>query len=69
MMVHKENGFMYPFLEDAMLAEYIRRIFMSDELAGKFSAAGRASASKRHDRKKIADTMIGIYINILSSSR
>jgi len=48
MMVHKENGFMYPFMEEAMLAEYIRWIFASDELAGKFSAAGRESASKRH---------------------
>jgi len=52
-----------------MLAEYIRRIFKLDEMASKFSATGRASASKRHDRKKITDTTVDIYRNIISSAR
>ena len=65
MMVHKETGFMYPFMEEAMLAEYIRRIFASDEVADKFSVAGKASASKRHDRQKIANTTVDIYRRIL----
>ena len=59
-----ENGacsFLYPFLEDAMLAEYIRRLFSADEIALKFSAAARDSASKRHDRSKIAKQMLDIY--------
>jgi len=65
MMVHKETGFMYPFMEEAMLAEYIRRIFASDEVADKFSVAGKASASKRHDRQKIANTTVAIYRRVL----
>ncbi|RJR26636.1 glycosyltransferase [candidate division WWE3 bacterium] len=66
MMTHKVNGFMYPFMEEAMLAEYIRRIFESDELALQFSQAGRESAHNRHDRRKITDTMVGIYRDIIS---
>ena len=67
MMTHKVNGFMYPFMEEAMLAEYIRRIFESDDMALQFSQAGRESAHKRHDRRKITDTMVGIYRDIISS--
>jgi len=58
-------GLLYPFMEEAMLAEYIRRIFKSDEMASKFSATGRASASKRHNRKKITDTTLDIYRSML----
>jgi glycosyltransferase involved in cell wall biosynthesis len=65
MVTHKVNGFMYPFMEEAMLAEYIRRIFESDELTLQFSQAGREIAHKRHNRKKITKTMVGIYRGIL----
>jgi len=65
-MVDNGNcGLLYPFMEEAMLAEYIRRIFASDEVADKFSVAGKASASKRHDRQKIANTTVDIYRRIL----
>lgn len=69
MLTHKVNGFMYPFMEEAMLAEYIRRIFDSDELALKFSQTSRESTHKRHDRKKITETMVGIYRLILEDER
>jgi len=61
MMTHQSNGFMYPFMEAAMLAEYIRRIFSSDELALEFSQAGRDTAHKRHDRSRIANKMVEVY--------
>jgi len=69
MMIHQSNGFMYPFMEAAMLAEYISRIFISDELARQFSQAGRLSTHKRHDRKKVTDTMVEIYNDIISSHK
>lgn len=69
MMTHQSNGFMYPFMEAAMLAEYIRRIFTSDELARQFSQAGRVSTHKRHDRKKVTDTTVEIYRDIVSGHK
>lgn len=66
MLENGNCGFLYPFMEEAMLAEYIRRIFESDELALQFSQAGRESAHKRHDRRKITGTMVGIYRDIIS---
>jgi len=61
MLENGRCGILYPYLEEAMLAEYIRRIFQSDELALRFSQAGRDSAHKRHDRCRIAETMVDIY--------
>lgn len=61
MLENGRCGFLYPFLEEAMLAEYIRRIFQSDEQAIQLSQAGRDSAHKRHDRSRIAETMVDIY--------
>ncbi|WP_003545035.1 glycosyltransferase family 4 protein [Desulfotomaculum nigrificans] len=69
MLENGNCGFLYPFMEEAMLAEYIRRIFESDDIALQFSQAVRESAHKRHDRKKITDTMVGIYRDIVSCPR
>lgn len=67
MLENGNCGLLYPFMEEAMLAEYIRRIFESGELALQFSQAGRESAHNRHDRRKITDTMVSIYREIISS--
>ncbi|MGC9023194.1 MAG: glycosyltransferase family 4 protein, partial [Dissulfurimicrobium sp.] len=58
-------GLLYPYMEEAMLAEYIRCIFESDELALKFSQAGRDCALKRHDRRLIAEKIIMIYKDVI----
>lgn len=65
LMTHTTTGFMYPFRESAMLAEYIRRIFESDELALKFSSAGRTTAAERHSPTKVATRTLEIYRSIL----
>jgi glycosyltransferase involved in cell wall biosynthesis len=65
MLENGRCGFLYPFMEEAMLAEYIRRIFENDELALKFSRAGRERALKRHDRNEIAKKIINIYKTIM----
>lgn len=61
-----QSGQLYHFMEEAMLANCIRRILESDELALKYSNAGRESAHRRHNRQKINETMAGIYRNILN---
>jgi glycosyltransferase involved in cell wall biosynthesis len=66
MLENGKCGFLYPFMEEAMLAEYIKRIFESDELALKFSQSGREKALNRHDRKKIVNKMLDIYTDILN---
>jgi glycosyltransferase involved in cell wall biosynthesis len=67
MLENGRLGFLYPFMEEAMLAEYIRRIFENDELALKFSEAGRESAQMRHDRKRISKTMVELYKEIIKN--
>lgn len=56
-----QSGLLYPFMEAAMLAEKISRIFESDALAMQFSNASRESAQRRHNREKINETMVDIY--------
>lgn len=66
MLENGKCGILYPFMEEAMLAEYIRSIFESDKIALQFSQVGRESAYKRHDTRRITDTMTGIYRDIVS---
>jgi len=65
MVTHNETGLLYRFEEVEMLAEYIRKIFTSDELANKLSKHGIAVAEKRHDREANLKQMLGIYEKIM----
>ena len=56
-----KSGFLYRFEETDMLAMRICRIFESRELAETLSAGGRAAASERHDRARIAGELAAIY--------
>jgi glycosyltransferase involved in cell wall biosynthesis len=69
MMENGNCGFLYPFMEEAMLAEYIRRIFESDELAVSFSEKGRVFSHARHDREKITKDMMEVYYKIVNYSK
>lgn len=64
MLENGKCGSLYPFMEEAMLAEYIRRIFDSDELALEFSRAGRASSHERHGRAKVVARILEVYHNV-----
>ena len=65
MLKHNEEGFLYCYNEPNMLAEYISRIFDSDELASKFSANAKNTARKRHDPQLLEDTLIQIYKEVI----
>lgn len=64
MLNHNEEGFLYCYNEPYMLAEYIRQIFESDELAIKFSKCARKTAMKRHNPISLVDRLLGIYDDI-----
>lgn len=61
MLVHGEEGFLYPFEEQYMIAYYIGRIFQEEGLALAFSQAGREHARKTHDPKRNLGNLMGIY--------
>lgn len=61
MLVHGEEGFLYPFEEQYMIAYYIGRIFQEEGLALALSEAGREHARKTHDPKRNLGDLMGIY--------
>ncbi len=69
MLKHDEEGYLYCYNEPNMLAEYIDRIFLSVELANKFSNNARLTALKRHDPNELVDKLINIYNSIISNEQ
>lgn len=65
MLKHNEEGFLYCYNEPYMLAEYIRRIFESDELAVNFSIKARNTARKRHDPNYLVKNLVEIYTKVI----
>lgn len=65
MLVHNKEGFVYPFEETYVLAEYICRIFENGELACEFSMAAKKHAMITHDSQKNCDQLIENYQNIM----
>ena len=66
---HKYSAFLYDFSEVNLLAEYIDRLFTSNELAIKLSKNAQGQANKRHDRGKNALTMLKIYNETVFSNK
>lgn len=64
MLIDKEEGFLYPYTEPAMLAYYISKVFNDDELASKIGKNAKAHALITHDRKINTDNMLKIYKKI-----
>jgi len=65
MVTHGETGLLYRFEEVEMLAENIRKVFTSDELAIKLSKNGIQAAEKRHNRQINLGQTINIYNSVL----
>lgn len=61
LMIHQEEGFVYPFDEEYMLAWYIGRLFNDDTLSRTFSKAASAHAREQYDRTKSAQELMAIY--------
>lgn len=59
------TGLLYRFEEYSMLADKVCSIFENDDFACSLSANSRISALERHDSKRIADRLFGIYTNLM----
>ena len=68
MLLDKKEGFLYPFGESEMLADYISQIFENDELAIEFGKNAREHAIKTHNYKENANRIIEIYEKVISST-
>lgn len=65
MLEHNTEGFLYCYNESNMLAEYISRIFESDELAQRFSTITKAKYRKKHNPDMLMATLLDIYTDII----
>lgn len=64
MIDHGKDGFLYPFNEPYMMANYVCRLFENDELASRFSAKGREHAARTYDRLNNAEKLLDMYRTI-----
>lgn len=55
------SGLLYPFDAPYLLADAVRRVFDSDELALRLSANARRAAAARHDREQNRKDLMAIY--------
>lgn len=65
---HKQEGYLYPYTEPAMCAEYISRFFEDDKLALQLGKQAQITAKKRHNPEKNVKTIIDIYNDILGEN-
>lgn len=62
---HKKEGFLYPYEEPAILAEYISRYFEDDKICLEYGKNAKNTAINRHDPQKNVDEIIKIYEEII----
>lgn len=60
-MKHGEDGFVYPFHEEYMLAYYVGKIFDSKEIAEQFSKKGCTCMEKIIDKEANVQQNMAIY--------
>ncbi|MCI8402381.1 MAG: glycosyltransferase [Lachnospiraceae bacterium] len=65
---HGEDGFLYQHDAPYMLAYYVRKLFMEDELAGMLSENARQNAQRLHDREKNRQRALEIYEQIFEQT-
>lgn len=68
MIDHGKDGFLYPFNETYMLADYICRIFESRELSEQFSREGRKHAQKTYNKEENCRKLFEMY-DIVAGNR
>lgn len=61
MLEHDKEGFLYPYTEPAICAEYISTIFENKEIALRFGKNARSRALKRHNIDENKNKTIQIY--------
>ncbi len=55
------SGLLYPFGAPYLLADVVRRVFSSDELATRLSSEARKAAAARHNREQNLKDLMAIY--------
>lgn len=68
MIDHGRDGFLYPFNEPYLLADYICRIFESRELAEQFSREGRKHAQKTYNKEENCRKLLEMYDTVAGNS-
>lgn len=66
---HKKEGFLYPYTEPAMCADYISRFFEDDQLCKNYGEQARRKALERHSPDKNAKRIIEIYKNVIGAKK
>lgn len=64
MMIHKKEGFVYPFNDSKLLAFYIMKIFEDENIANNISSNARIHAQKTHDENVNNEVLLSIYKTI-----
>lgn len=62
---HKKEGFLYPYTEPAMCADYISRYFEDDKLCIEYGRQAREKALSRHNAENNVNQIIKIYNEII----
>ncbi len=65
MLVHKKEGFLYPYTEPAMLAYYISQYFENNDLCIEYGKNAKQVASQRHNPQENTKKIIDIYKSII----
>ena len=61
------SGLLYPFDAPYLLADAVRRVFDSDELALRLSANAKRAAAARHDREQNMKDLTAIYRDLAAA--
>lgn len=69
MIDHGVDGFLYPFDEPALLAEYVCCIFSDSDLAKRFSEKGHNHAAQTYNREINARNLLNMYETIYSHNQ
>lgn len=67
-IIHKTDGYFYPFNEPYMLAYYIEKIFNDEQSTNIISKNARENALTLHDQRKNALALLEIYHSIIKRS-
>lgn len=67
LLVHGEEGFIYPADEPYMLAHYVSELFENQELVQKFSENSKKHAKELYDAEKNMSDLFDIYEKILNT--
>ena len=61
------SGLLYPFDAPYLLADAVRQVFSSDELAAQLSSEAHKSAAARHDREQNLKGLLAIYRDLAAA--